>query len=61
MTAAETEHSAEAERIREQFRDALERKNHQHARHEQAPAGDSKIHHEHGAAGHKREFRRKSG
>lgn len=55
MTEAESEH------IKEQFREALERKNNQRSSHGTAPAGDSKIHHEHGAADHKREFRRKSG
>ena len=55
MTEAETEH------IKEQFREALERKAHQQSIHGSAPAGDSKIHHEHGASDHKREFRRKSG
>lgn len=55
MTESENEH------IREQFRAALERKNHQQSAHGNAPAGDSKVHHEHGPADHKREFRRKSG
>lgn len=52
---------SESEQIKEQFRAALERKNHQHSMHGNAPAGDSKVHHAHGPADHKREFRRKSG
>ncbi|GAA4475992.1 hypothetical protein GCM10023094_14700 [Rhodococcus olei] len=52
---------SESEQIKEQFRAALERKNHQHSIHGNAPAGDSKVHHAHGPADHKREFRRKSG
>ncbi|CRK54127.1 conserved hypothetical protein [Rhodococcus sp. RD6.2] len=55
MTESESEH------IKEQFREALERKSHQHSRHGNAPAGDSKIHQSHGPSDHKREFRRKSG
>ena len=45
------------------FREALERKRGQQASQNQAggAGGDSKIHGEHGAAGGKRTFRRKSG
>jgi hypothetical protein len=45
------------------FREALERKRSQQASRaaEGGPNGDSKIHGEHGAAGAKRTFRRKSG
>lgn len=48
--------------VKRKFREALERKNHK-GRTGQASDGDStaKIHHTHGAAGGKREFRRKSG
>lgn len=52
---------SESEHIKEQFREALERKSHQHSKHGNAPAGDSKIHQSHGPSDHKREFRRKSG
>ncbi|WP_197023501.1 DUF5302 domain-containing protein [Rhodococcus sp. UNC363MFTsu5.1] len=52
---------SENEKIKQQFREALDRKNHQHANPTAATAGDSKIHHTHGPADHKREFRRKSG
>ncbi|MFD4183193.1 DUF5302 domain-containing protein [Rhodococcus sp. NPDC058514] len=52
---------SENEKIKQQYREALDRKNHQHANPTAAAAGDSKIHHTHGPADHKREFRRKSG
>ncbi|AQA25873.1 hypothetical protein ABIC28_000800 [Rhodococcus sp. PvR044] len=51
----------ENDQIKQQFREALERKNHKNANPTAATAGDSKIHHTHGPADHKREFRRKSG
>jgi hypothetical protein len=44
------------------FREALDRKQSKHAQGAGGgPQGDSKIHGEHGAAGGKRTFRRKSG
>jgi Family of unknown function (DUF5302) len=49
--------------VKDKYREALERKRGQQAeRHADAEdRGDSKIHGEHGAAGVKRTFRRKSG
>ncbi|MDG3011075.1 DUF5302 domain-containing protein [Rhodococcus sp. D2-41] len=52
---------AENERIKQSFREALDRKNHRSTAPSAQAAGDSKIHHTHGPAEHKREFRRKSG
>ncbi len=43
------------------FREALERKKAKQHPHEEASQRDSKVHDEHGAAGGKRTFRRKSG
>ncbi|MFC9787946.1 DUF5302 domain-containing protein [Rhodococcus sp. NPDC127528] len=52
---------SENEQIKQQFREALDRKNQKNAAPASSTAGDSKIHHTHGPADHKREFRRKSG
>ncbi|MFC4602309.1 DUF5302 domain-containing protein [Rhodococcus kronopolitis] len=52
---------SENDKIKQQFREALDRKNEKNAGPGSATAGDSKIHHTHGSADHKREFRRKSG
>jgi hypothetical protein len=46
---------------KDMFREALERKRSQQAGRASAGHSDSKIHGEHGAAGGKRTFRRKSG
>jgi len=46
---------------KDRFREALERKRTQQAGRASSGHGDSKIHGEHGAAGGKRTFRRKSG
>jgi Family of unknown function (DUF5302) len=49
------------EQTKDKFRDALERKrNRQHANNGAGPT-ESKVHGEHGRAGAKRTFRRKSG
>jgi hypothetical protein len=48
--------------VKDKFREALERKrNHQNERNADEAKDQSKIHGTHGAAGGKREFRRKSG
>jgi hypothetical protein len=48
--------------VKARFREALERKNHQHTDAVgSAGPGGSKIHDAHGRAGAKRQFRRKSG
>jgi hypothetical protein len=52
---------ASNEEMRKKFREALERKNHQAGMSTQHKDGNSKVHHVHGPADHKREFRRKSG
>jgi hypothetical protein len=58
---AETE-AKESTDAKDKFREALERKRGQQAeRAATGTHGDSKIHGEHGAAGGKRTFRRKSG
>ncbi len=46
---------------KDKFRQALERKRSSQAARASEAQGDSKIHSEHGAVGHKRVFRRKSG
>lgn len=46
---------------KDKFREALERKRGQQAARAAEAYGESKIHGEHGAAGGKRTFRRKSG
>jgi hypothetical protein len=55
--------SESSDEVKDKYRDALERKRNQQAeRHADAEErGESKIHGEHGAAGVKRTFRRKSG
>ena len=58
---SDTPSEAEKTDAKDKFREALERKrNHQSARAAETH-GESKIHGEHGAAGAKRTFRRKSG
>ena len=47
--------------VKDQFREALERKRVKKHPHEGDAHGDSKIHGTHAASGGKREFRRKSG
>ncbi|MGO4384755.1 DUF5302 domain-containing protein [Specibacter sp. RAF43] len=49
-----------SEETKEKFRQALENKKNQHHGSVEA-AGGGKINQQHGAASHKREFRRKSG
>jgi hypothetical protein len=46
---------------KDKFREALERKRTQQSERASEARGESKIHGEHGAAGGKRTFRRKSG
>lgn len=53
--------SASEDDVKRRFKEALERKNHQNHETHGGQKGDSKIHGTHGAAGGKREFRRKSG
>lgn len=54
--------AATEDAVKRKYREALERKNSKHTDKANAEAGsDSKIHGAHGAAGAKREFRRKSG
>src|ERR1700744_1792401 len=55
--------AGKAGEVKDKFRAALERKRGQQADRaaDAENRGDSKIHHEHGAAGGKRTFRRKSG
>ncbi|QIS14690.1 MULTISPECIES: DUF5302 domain-containing protein [Nocardia] len=50
-----------ADEVKRKFREALERKNQQHARSADHLDGRSKANSTHGSATHKREFRRKSG
>ncbi|MEU7628931.1 DUF5302 domain-containing protein [Nocardia sp. NPDC049220] len=50
-----------ADEVKRKFREALERKNQQHARAADHLDGRSKATGAHNAANHKREFRRKSG
>lgn len=62
--ADSTEHETDAEQaeIKDKFREALARKNAQHADGVGSAGGPgSKIHEAHGKAGAKRQFRRKSG
>lgn len=54
--AAQSDQSA-----KDRFREALERKRSKQHPHEGASQNDSKVHHQHGAAGGKRTFRRKAG
>jgi hypothetical protein len=50
-----------ADRTKDSFREALERKRAQRHPHEGASQSGGKAQHEHGAVGGKRTFRRKSG
>ncbi|MEV0293045.1 DUF5302 domain-containing protein [Nocardia sp. NPDC050710] len=50
-----------ADEVKRKFKEALERKNSQHARANDHLDGRSKASSAHGNASHKREFRRKSG
>jgi hypothetical protein len=50
-----------AEPAKDKFREALERKRNQQHANNGAAQNDSKVHSEHGRAGGKRTFRRKSG
>ncbi|GCE40482.1 MULTISPECIES: DUF5302 domain-containing protein [Rhodococcus] len=52
---------ADNEDTKKKFREALERKNHQAGLSADHKDADSKVHHAHGPADHKREFRRKTG
>ncbi|TSE01032.1 hypothetical protein FOS14_04540 [Skermania sp. ID1734] len=47
--------------VKQKFREALDRKNHNHAQAIEHRDAQSKVHGTHGPAEHKREFRRKSG
>jgi hypothetical protein len=58
--AASTESTPEDE-VKQKFREALERKQAQRHRAEQAAGGSGKAIHSQGPAGGKRSFRRKSG
>jgi hypothetical protein len=60
---AGSEHGSQSDDAKARFREALERKRGQQAARaaDGTGQGDSKIHGEHGAAGGKRTFRRKSG
>ena len=63
MTGTKGNTSASDSDPKAKFREALERKRGQQASQNESAGGrgDSKIHGEHGAAGGKRTFRRKSG
>ena len=52
---------SEADDVKKQFREALEKKKHQHNPTADHKDGQSKAHGAHGSADHKRDFRRKSG
>lgn len=58
---ADSDKSNGADEVKRKFREALERKNQQHARAADHLDGRSKASATHTAAAHKREFRRKSG
>lgn len=47
--------------VKKKFKEALERKNHKNTVAAEHKDGRSKVHGVHGAADHKRDFRRKSG
>lgn len=55
-----SENSAEDD-VKRKFREALEKKNSQHRTGESHMTGRGAVTEPHGKAGHKREFRRKSG
>lgn len=60
--ADSTESAAGEDDVRRKFKEALERKHHQHAAGSAESEGkESKVHQSHGPAGSKRSFRRKSG
>ena len=52
---------AEEDEVKRKFREALERKQSQRHRTEQAAGKDGKAHNAHGPVGGKRSFRRKAG
>jgi hypothetical protein len=58
---AATGDDAAADDMKRKFREALDRKNAQSRSGEAHLDGESTVHSAHGPAGHKREFRRKSG
>lgn len=59
--AAEKPTAPETDPAKDRFRSALERKRQQQHANNGAAHNDSKVHAEHGRAGAKRTFRRKSG
>lgn len=56
-----TEQQGADQGAKDKFREALERKKAKQHPHESASEKDPKVHGEHGAAGGRRTFRRKSG
>ncbi|SHH40443.1 hypothetical protein SAMN05443575_3776 [Jatrophihabitans endophyticus] len=61
MADSESAGKQTSEQTKDRFREALERKNALRHPHEDASQHDSKVHDAHGAAGGKRQHRRKSG
>jgi len=59
--SAEASAAPAEDEVKRKFREALERKQAQHHRSEQAGGTAGKANHSHGPAGGKRAFRRKSG
>lgn len=55
------ESSTSSDDMKKKFREALEKKNAQHRDGASHANGQGAVHEPHGRAGHKREFRRKSG
>ncbi|MBD7957027.1 DUF5302 domain-containing protein [Microbacterium sp. Sa4CUA7] len=61
MSTPDKPADAASEEMKRKFKDALEKKNAQHRKGESHLDADSAVHGAHAPAGHKREFRRKSG
>ena len=61
MSDDETTSGAASDEMKRKFREALDRKNAQQRDGQSHLDGQSSVHEPHGRAGHKREFRRKSG
>lgn len=61
MSTDDTAGTSPSDEMKRKFKEALEKKNAQHREGEAHLDGDSSVHGTHGAASHKREFRRKSG
>lgn len=56
-----TEQAADADDVKRKFREALDKKNARHRDGQSHLDGHGAVQEPHGRAGHKREFRRKSG